>query len=128
VVHGKDGMDELSISAATTVFDVADGTVREYEVTPESVGLTRAGPNDIVGGTVEANLRLAQSVIGGEPGPARDAVLLNAGAGLVVAGLADTIADGIQLAADTLDSGAVRLKLEQIREVSTGLKAQVAAT
>jgi anthranilate phosphoribosyltransferase len=128
VVHGSDGMDELSISAPTTVFDVADGTVREYEITPESVGLKRAGPNDIVGGTVEANLRLAQSVIGGEPGPARDAVLLNAGAGLVVAGLADTIADGVQLAGDTIDSGAVKLKLEQLREVSAALKVQVPAT
>ncbi len=128
VVHGSDGTDELSISAPTTVFDVADGTVSEYEVTPESVGLKRAGPNDIVGGTVETNLRLAQSVIGGESGPARDAVLLNAGAGLVVAGMAGDITAGIELAADTIDSGAVRLKLEQIREVSTSLKGQVAAT
>jgi len=128
VVNGRDGVDELSISAPTTVFDVADGTVREYEVTPESVGLERAGPDDIVGGTVEANLRLAQAVIGGDQGPARNAVLLNSAAGLVVGGLAPDLAAGVEVAAKTIDSGAVRAKLEQIREVSSGLKARVPAT
>jgi anthranilate phosphoribosyltransferase len=128
VVNGRDGVDELSISAPTTVFDVADGTVHEYEVTPESVGLERAGPDDIVGGTVEANLRLAQAVIGGDQGPARNAVLLNSAAGLVVGGLAPDLAAGVELAAKTIDSGAVREKLEQIREISSGLKAQVPAT
>lgn len=128
VVHGHDGIDELSISAATTVYDVADGTVREYEVTPESVGLKRAAPDAIRGGTVETNLRLAQSVIRGDGGPARDAVLLNAGAGLLAAGLADSLEGGIQQAASAIDSGAVRSRLEQIREVSTSLKSAVGAS
>jgi anthranilate phosphoribosyltransferase len=128
VVHGNDGVDELSISAASAVYDVADGTVREYEVTPESVGLNRAGPNDIVGGNVETNLRLAQAVMGGEGGPARDAVLLNAAAGLLVAGLANDLTAGAELAARTIDSGAVRAKLEHVREVSTALKKQVEAS
>jgi anthranilate phosphoribosyltransferase len=128
VVHGQDGLDELSIAAPTAVFDVVDGTVREYEVTPESVGLERAGPDDITGGTVEANLRIAQSVLGGDGGAARDAVLLNAAAGLVVAGLADDLTSGAELAARTIDSGAVRAKVEHVREVSSGLKAQVGAS
>jgi anthranilate phosphoribosyltransferase len=128
VVHGSDGLDELSIAAPTTVYDVADGTVREYEVTPEAVGLKRAAPEAIRGGTVETNLRLAQAVLAGEHGAPRDAVLLNAGAGLVVAGLADDIPAGIQLAAESIDSGAARAKLEQVRAVSTSLKNGVGAT
>lgn len=128
VVHGHDGVDELSISAPTTVFDVADGTVRDFEVTPESVGLTRAAPGAIRGGTVEANLRLARSVLGGEAGPARDVVLLNAGAALVAAGLADEIEDGIEQAARAIDSGAARARLEQVRDVSQSLKGAVGAS
>jgi anthranilate phosphoribosyltransferase len=128
VVHGSDGLDELSISAPTMVYDVSDGTVREYEVTPEAVGLKTAPLESIQGGTVESNLRYAQSILGGEAGPARDAVLLNAGAGLVVAGLAADIASGVQLAAEAIDSGAARTKLEQVREVSTSLKSAAVAT
>lgn len=122
VVHSKDGLDELSIAAPTTVFDVADGTVREYEVTPESVGLRQAPIKEITAGTVELNLRMAQSILAGELGAPRDAVLMNAGAGLVVAGLAEDITDGVKLAADAIDSGKARAKLDQIREVSTALK------
>ena len=122
VVHGSDGLDELSISAPTKVYDVADGTVSDYEVTPESVGLRSAPASEIRGGTVEANLRYAQEVLAGEHGAPRDAVLLNAAAGLVVAGLADALHGGIRLAAEAIDSGAAREKLEQIRVVSTSLK------
>jgi len=122
VVHSHDGLDEISIAAPTTVYDVADGTVREYEVTPEQAGLERADLKSIIGGTVEINLRVAQAVLGGEPGAPRDAVLLNAGAGLMVAGLADDIKSGVKRAAEAIDSGAAREKLEQVREVSTSLK------
>jgi anthranilate phosphoribosyltransferase len=122
VVHSKDGLDEISISAPTTVFDVADGTVRELEVTPESVGLQRAPLKAITGGSVESNLRMAQSVLAGEQGAPRDAVLLNAGAGLVVAGLVEDISDGVRRAADAIDSGKARAKLDEVREVSTALR------
>lgn len=123
VVHGGDGVDELSISAPTQVFDVADGSVREYEVTPESVGLDRAAPETIRGGTVEENLRFARRVLGGEAGPARDVVLLNAAGGLVVAGLASDLAEGVRLAADAIDSGRAQEKVRRVAEASQGLKA-----
>jgi anthranilate phosphoribosyltransferase len=122
VVHSHDGLDELSISAPSTVYDVADGSVREYEITPESVGLKTAPIKQIVGGSVEANLRMAQSVLGGDTGAPRDAILLNAGAGMVVAGLVESIAEGVKLAAETIDSGKAKAKLDQVREVSTSLK------
>ena len=128
VVHSRDGLDEISISAPTTVFDVADGTVREYEVTPESVGLDRAPLKAITGGSVEANLRMAQSILAGDMGAPRDAVLLNAGAGLLVAGLANELGDGVALAAATIDSGKARAKLDEVREVSTSLKSAAVAS
>ena len=127
VVHGSDGLDELSISAPTRVYDVADGTVRDYEVTPESVGLRTAPAREYQGGTVEANLRHAQAVLAGEHGAPRDAVLLNAAAGMVVAGLASDLRGGVERAAEAIDSGAARAKLDQVREVSMSLKGAAVA-
>jgi len=122
VVHGQDGLDELSISDVTRVYDVRNGQLREYEVSPESAGLERGPAQAVRGGTVEANLRLARSVLAGEPGAARDIVLLNAGAALMVAGLADELKDGVRVAAEVVDSGRARAKLEEIRSVSVGLR------
>jgi anthranilate phosphoribosyltransferase len=92
VVHGTDGLDEISISAPTTGFVVQDGAVEPLEIRPESFGLERASVEAVRGGTVDENLRLARSVLAGERSAARDVVLLNAGAGLFVAGLAGEIA------------------------------------
>jgi len=122
VVHSQDGLDELSISAPTTVYDVADGTVREYEVSPEAVGLKRAPMAAITGGTVESNLRMAQAVLAGDQGPPRDAILLNAAAGMVCAGLAEDLPAGVKLAATAIDSGKAKAKLDQVRDVSISLK------
>jgi anthranilate phosphoribosyltransferase len=128
VVHGSDGLDELSISAPTKVFDVRDGQVTDYELTPEDVGLTRADPDTVRGGTVERNLQFARSVLTGEPGPPRDVVLLNAAAGLVVAGLAGEIREGIGLARELIDSGRVRSKLEEIKSASAALRSELVAS
>ena len=128
VVHSKDGLDELSICAPTTVYDVADGTVREYEVAPEAVGLKRAPMAAITGGTVESNLRIAQAVLAGDQGAPRDAILLNAAAGLVCAGLAEDIPAGVKLAATAIDTGKARAKLDQVREVSSSLKSAAVAS
>jgi anthranilate phosphoribosyltransferase len=128
VVHGSDGLDELSISAPTKVFDVRDGHVTDYELTPEDVGLTRADPDTVRGGTVERNLQFARSVLAGESGPSRDVVLLNAAAGLVVAGLAGEIREGIGLAADLIDSGRVQSKLEEIKSISAALRSELVAS
>ena len=128
VVHSKDGLDELSICAPTTVYDVADGTVREYEVAPEAVGLKRAPMAAITGGTVESNLRMAQAVLAGDQGAPRDAILLNAAAGMVCAGLAEDLPAGVKLAATTIDTGKARAKLDQVREVSSSLKSAAVAS
>ncbi|HZO32906.1 MAG TPA: anthranilate phosphoribosyltransferase [Chloroflexota bacterium] len=128
VVHSKDGLDELSICAPTTVYDVADGTVREYEVAPEAVGLKRAPMAAITGGTVESNLRMAQAVLAGDQGGPRDAILLNAAAGMVCAGLAEDIPAGVKLAATAIDTGKARAKLDQVREVSSSLKSAAVAS
>lgn len=128
VVHGAGGLDEMSLSGPTQVFEVDAGEVTSYEVEPEKFGLDTAELTGIRGGTVESNLELARLALSGEPGPARDVVLLNAGAGLYAAGLADTIKEGIDFAADLISTGRARDKLEHVREVSQRLsKSQAAA-
>lgn len=122
VVHGSDGLDEISISGPTNGFLVERGTVEPLDLTPESVGLQRAELAQVRGGTVEDNLRLARSVLAGEKSPARDVVLMNAGAGLFVAGLAVEVGAGVKLAAELLDSGQVSAQLDRVREVSATLK------
>ncbi|MFN8521949.1 MAG: anthranilate phosphoribosyltransferase [Chloroflexota bacterium] len=127
VVHGGDGVDEISITEPTIVFDVRDGQVDEYEITPESVGLNRAPREAIRGGTLEANLKFVRSVLAGEKGAARDVVLLNAGAGLIVAGLAQDLADGVARAAESIDSGAAQSRLDAAVALSTRLKQEAAS-
>jgi anthranilate phosphoribosyltransferase len=112
VVHGDggsslSGLDELALSGTSAVAEVRDGVVREYFVTPEDVGLERAPLAALVGGDAAANAALLREVFAGERGPRRDVVVLNAGAVLLVAGLAETLAAGVRLAAETIDSGAV---------------------
>jgi anthranilate phosphoribosyltransferase len=128
VVHGLDGLDEFSISGPTMVFDVRDGRVEEYEVVPEQLGLSRAPTQAVRGGTVEANLRLARSVLAGDAGPARDVVLLNSAAGLVAAGLADDLESGVGVAADAIDTGKAHAKLGEIRSVSMELREKLVAS
>lgn len=128
VVHGSGGLDELSLSGPTQVYEVEAGEVTSYEVSPGKFGLDEAELPAVQGGTVAANLELAEAALSGEPGPARDVVLLNAGAGLYAAGLADTIKEGIDLAADLIISGRVRQKLDHIRDVSQRLSRSQATT
>jgi anthranilate phosphoribosyltransferase len=126
VVHGDDGIDEISISATTRGFLVENGHIRPVELTPEALGFSRTPREAIQCGSIEDNLRMARSVLDGERSPARDVVLLNAGAGLFVAGLADDIRAGVELAARLIDSGEARSKLEQVRQVSADLKSEQA--
>jgi anthranilate phosphoribosyltransferase len=127
VVHGDDGLDEISVSAPTQVHEARDGTVRSYVIEPEQFGLPRSAPDAVRGGNVEANVRLANAVLNGERGAARDVVLLNAGTAFYVAGLADSIQSGIAGAAEALDSGRARAKVEQVAAASQRIKAQTAA-
>ncbi len=121
VVHGAGGLDEISLSGPTQVYEVEDGEVTSYEIDPDKFGLSRADLSAIQGGTVESNLELARSALSGEPGPTRDVVLLNAGAGLYAAGLADTIKEGIDLALDLILTGRARERLAYVSEVSQRL-------
>jgi anthranilate phosphoribosyltransferase len=119
VVHGHDGLDELSISGPTRVAELHDGTVRTFEVTPESAGLSRHPVEAIAGGTAAANAALIAAVYDGtERGAARDVVVLNAGAALVAAGLAGTLADGAKRAAEAIDSGAARERVARMVTVT----------
>jgi anthranilate phosphoribosyltransferase len=112
IVSSVDGLDEMSTSAATHVVELADGTVRRYDVTPEEAGLTRVDPDAVPGGHPEENAATTRAIFAGEDGPARDIALLNAGAAILAAGRADSLPDGVVAAATAVDSGAARDVLE----------------
>lgn len=118
VVYGQDKMDEISMSAPTTVCEIKEEFYRSYVIKPEDLGLTRCTKEDLLGGTPAENAEITRSILKGGKGPRRDAVLLNAGAGLYIGGKADSIADGVALAAQLIDSGAALEKLEEFRKVS----------
>ena len=118
VVHGLDGLDELTICDDTRVAEVKDGKVRSYYVNPQELGLDLAAPSDLQGGDATANAAATLGVLKGEAGPHRDIVLLNAAAALVVAGKAATLRDGLPMAAQSIDSGAALEKLEALKAFS----------
>jgi anthranilate phosphoribosyltransferase len=114
VVHGSDGLDEITITAATRVAEVRDGQVRSYEITPEEFGLQRATLDDIAGGDAALNASLISEVLAGKKSPRRDVVLLNAAAALVAAGRADHLREAMPLAAQAIDSGDALAKLQAL--------------
>jgi anthranilate phosphoribosyltransferase len=113
VVYGKDGMDEVSLGAATMVGELKDGEVREYEVHPEDFGLTMASNRALRVETPAESKAMLEAVLADEPGPARDIVVLNAGAALYAANVAPTLADGIERARAAIADGSARAKLDQ---------------
>jgi anthranilate phosphoribosyltransferase len=121
VFYSEDGLDELSTVADSHVYELRDGTIREYVVDPGSLGLDRAVPADLKGGDAEPNAEIIRRVLDGQPGPQRDVVLLNAAAGLVAAGRADDLAQGIELAAAAIDDHAAQAALEDLRVISWSL-------
>ncbi|HEV8341222.1 MAG TPA: anthranilate phosphoribosyltransferase [Candidatus Binatia bacterium] len=112
VVHGLEGLDEISLSGPTKVSELKEGQVRTYTLTPEELGLERCRLEELLGGSPEHCAHALRGVLGGEKGPKRDVVLLNAGAALYVARAADSLAEGMHLAAQSIDSGKAREKLE----------------
>jgi anthranilate phosphoribosyltransferase len=114
VVHGLDGLDEITITGPTRVAEVREGNVRTYEVTPEEFGITRASLEDISGGDAEANAAIIREILAGKKSPRRDVVLLNAAAALVAAGRAERLGDALPLAAQSIDSGAATAKLDAL--------------
>ena len=118
VVHSRDGLDEISVSAPTRVCEVRGGEVRSYEITPEEVGVRRHDIEELAGGDANANAEIARRILAGENGARRDVIAANAGAALYVAGLAASIREGVILAGDALASGAARAKLQELVEAS----------
>ena len=114
VVHGLEGLDEISLCGPTRVAELRDGQVKEYAVEPEQFGLERCALEQLQGGNAEQSAVIVRAVLDGRPGPARDVVLLNSGAALYVSGSAATIQDGIRLAAESIDSGKARQKLAEL--------------
>jgi len=118
VVHGEDGLDEITTTAQTYVAEMDRGNFREYRLHPQDFGIRTASPADLTGRDVADNARIAREVLEGKSGPCRDIVLLNAGCAIYAADKARTIAEGIRLAADSVDSGRAMQKLEDLRKFS----------
>ena len=121
VVHGLDGLDELTTTGPSAVVELRDGTLRRFEVTPEDAGLPRARPEALRGGDPAANAAALRSVLGGARTPYRDIAVLNAAAALVVAGRADSLLDGAGLAGAALDGGAAAAVLDRLVAVSNAI-------
>ena len=122
VVHGTDGMDELSISAPSTVWSLEGGEVIESEVSPERLGLRRAAPESIRADSPESSAAIARGALSGETGPARDIALMNAAATLVVADIAGDLIEGVELAARSIDRGAALSRLDDLAALSATLQ------
>jgi anthranilate phosphoribosyltransferase len=118
VVHGHDGLDELTTTTISTVHELRDGRVYTSELDPAELGLTRATLEQLRGGDVATNVEAARRVLDGEPGPHRDIVLLNAAAGFVVSGLVDELVEGLEAARASIDGGAAGAVLERVVEIS----------
>ena len=118
VVYGQDGMDEISLSAPTTVCEVRNGSFKSYVITPEQFGFKRCKKEDLIGGNPQENAKFALDILNGAKGPKTDAVLLNAGAAIYTAREDITIEDGIKIARETLESGRAAKQLEDFAKAT----------
>ena len=119
VVYGQDKLDEISMSAPTTIVEFKDGWMKKYTICPEDFGLTRCDKSELAGGTPEENAAITRAILNGEErGAKRGAVLLNAGAALYLSGKAETMQDGVKLAGELINSGAAAETLTKLIEVS----------
>ncbi len=118
VVHGLEGLDEISLCGPTKIAELRDGAVKEFQIEPEQFGLKRCLLADLHGGSAEESAVIVHAVLDGNPGAPRDVVLFNSGAALYVSGSAATLADGIKLAAESIDSGKAGQKLQQLVELT----------
>jgi anthranilate phosphoribosyltransferase len=121
VVHGIEGLDEISLCGPTQVAELRDGQVREYTIEPGEMGLKQCRLEELHGGNAEQSAAIVRGVLQGDKGPARDVVLLNSGAALYVSGSAASIKDGMALAASSIDSGKARQKLEQLVQLTNAV-------
>lgn len=115
-VYGQDGLDEISVSDKTSVCELRDGRLKCYEIDPEDFGMERCSKEDLVGGNPRENAEITLSILNGQKGPKRNAVVLNSAAALYVAGKADSIEGGVRLASEIIDSGRAKKQLEKFIE------------
>lgn len=118
VVYGQDKLDEISLSAPTSVCEFKDGWFKSYVIAPEDFGFERCAKEDLVGGMPQENAAITREILGGQKGHKRNAVLMNAGAGLYLGGKADSMKDGVALAAELIDSGKAMETLDKFIEAS----------
>lgn len=118
VVHGADGLDEITITDKTYVSELVDGQVKSFTIAPEDFGMSRADAPILVGGEAEENARITLDILGGEEGPRRDIVLLNSAAVIMAGGKAANLVEGIQVAAESIDSGKALEKLELLKKAT----------
>ena len=122
VVHGEDGLDEITLSAATRVWEMRGGQVTDYLISPEELGFDRTDQGDLKATSVEDSTRILREVLGGKPGLARDVVLVNAAAAFLAADRVTSLKDGVALAAESIDSGRALGKLEALAKLSQSLE------
>jgi anthranilate phosphoribosyltransferase len=118
VVHGEDGLDEITTTAKTKVSEAREGKIRNFQISPEEFGFDRVKLEDLSGGTAQDNAKILLDILNGKPGSRRDIVVLNAAASIYVADKAKSIKDAIRLASESIDSGKALKKLEQLRDYS----------
>ena len=118
VVYGTDKLDEISLSSPTKVCEIKDGWFKSYTITPEQFGLERCTKDELKGGSPEENAAITRAILAGEKGAHRNAVLMNSGAALYIAGKAESFKAGIDLAAELIDSGKASAVLDKFIEVS----------
>ena len=124
VVYGQDKLDEISMSAPTTICEIRDGWYKSSVIKPEDFGFVRCTREDLRGGTPDENARITLAILNGEKGAKRNAVLMNAGAALYIGGKAESIADGIELAAEIIDSGRAIETLQRLIQISNRPEAE----
>jgi anthranilate phosphoribosyltransferase len=127
VVHGADGIDEISTTGYTKISECRNGSVNTFYLHPSDVGLPKSSPASLRGGDVQANAQIVAAVLAGEAGPPRDIVLLNAGASLFIAGADRSVEDGIRRASEAIDRGAASRTLERLVSISTAGERQAGA-
>lgn len=118
IMHGSDGLDELTTTGPSYVAELKNGDIREFEITPEEMGLGRVSLEDLKGGTPEENAKALMALLKGESGPYRDVTLLNAGAGILIGGKCDSVQEGIELAKQSIDSGKALHAMEELKRIT----------
>lgn len=121
VVYGQDVLDEISCSAPTTVCEVRNGQYRSYTIEPEQFGFQKCGKEELVGGSPEENAAITRAILDGEKGARRNAVVMNAGAGLYVSGKAASLEEGVRLAEQLIDNGAAKARLDEFVKLSNSI-------